>query len=364
MAPLVSICLPNLNTRPFIEERMESLLSQTLGDWELVICDSHSADGSWELFQRFESDRRVRLHQVAREGVYAGWNECLRRATGEYVYIATSDDTCKPDLLEKMVGALEQARENPFSPESSDTPILRYSNTPLLLAVCDFDFIDEESRIIDPAPRGVAKTFYGAWLDRAHRRSRELELLVHLCLDISWTTMTAVVFRRSLLEKTGLFRTDCAAFADRFWAIRSACHTDTVYVPGRLATWRWHSAQGSGDTGDRMRRRILRLTAETLDECESMIPGRWKKDSDWRARLLWGSRQHYREGFGLNRRDLKAHPGQFLSDCLRAAVGDPAYLARRLLSGLSWDTEDMLDDHEYTNRLIQRWNVPWPPTPL
>jgi len=362
MPPLVSICLPNLNTRPFLDERMQSILSQTMRDWELIICDSYSDDGSWDFFRTFDSDERVRMCQIPREGVYAGWNECLRRATGEYVYIATSDDTCAPDLLEKMVFALETARNNPAL--SPNQPICQSTNYPPLLAVCDFDFIDERSNIIDPAPRGVAKTFYGEWLDRAHRRRGELELLVHLCLDISWTTMTAVVFRRSLLEKTGLFRTDCAAFADRFWAIRSACHTDTVYVPGRLATWRCHSGQGSGETDDRMRRRILRLTAETLADCESMIPERWKQDADWRSRLLWGSTQHYREGFGLNRRNLKHDPGQFLSGCFRAALRDPAFLLRRLCSGLSWDTADMLDDREYTKRLIKKWNVPWPPEPL
>jgi len=49
--PLVSICLPNLNTCRFLAERMETLLAQTVNDWELIICDSHSDGGSWEFFQ-------------------------------------------------------------------------------------------------------------------------------------------------------------------------------------------------------------------------------------------------------------------------------------------------------------------------
>src|SRR5690349_16386964 len=100
--PLVSICLPNLNTRSFLDERMETIRSQTMTDWELIICDSHSSDGAWEFFQKFKGDPRIRMAQVPREGIYAGWNECLRRATGEYIYIATSDDTADTRLLDKM----------------------------------------------------------------------------------------------------------------------------------------------------------------------------------------------------------------------------------------------------------------------
>jgi hypothetical protein len=109
MSPLVSICLPTLNARRFLEPRMASILSQTLTDWELIVCDSFSDDGTWEYLQQFKDDPRVRLYQVPKEGLYAGWNECLRRCRGEYVYMATADDTCEASLLEKMVGALEKA---------------------------------------------------------------------------------------------------------------------------------------------------------------------------------------------------------------------------------------------------------------
>jgi glycosyltransferase involved in cell wall biosynthesis len=109
LGPLVSICLPTLNARRFLEPRMASILSQTLTDWELIVCDSFSDDGTWEYLQQFKDDPRVRLYQVSKEGLYAGWNECLRRCRGEYVYMATADDTCEASLLEKMVGALEKA---------------------------------------------------------------------------------------------------------------------------------------------------------------------------------------------------------------------------------------------------------------
>ena len=88
MTPLVSICLANLNRRRFLEERMGTFFSQTLRDWELIVCDSYSNDGSWEFLNKFKNDPRVHLHQVPRKGIIPGLNECIQRAKGKYIYQA------------------------------------------------------------------------------------------------------------------------------------------------------------------------------------------------------------------------------------------------------------------------------------
>jgi glycosyltransferase involved in cell wall biosynthesis len=49
-APKVSILLPSLNAREFLEPRIDSLLSQTFADWEAIVLDSGSTDGSWDFF--------------------------------------------------------------------------------------------------------------------------------------------------------------------------------------------------------------------------------------------------------------------------------------------------------------------------
>ena len=56
-------------------------------------------------------ESRMRISQTPRKGVYAGFNDCIQLARGEYVYIATSDDTMSPDFLEKMVAALDRNRD-------------------------------------------------------------------------------------------------------------------------------------------------------------------------------------------------------------------------------------------------------------
>src|SRR5438477_9294469 len=108
--PKVSICVPNLNTRPYLPERFETIFNQTFQDWELIVCDSYSDDGSWEYIQELAArEPRMRISQTPRKGVFAGFNDCIQLARGEHVYIATSDDTMSPDFLEEMVAAFARS---------------------------------------------------------------------------------------------------------------------------------------------------------------------------------------------------------------------------------------------------------------
>ena len=344
---MISICLPNLNGREFLPARMESILAQTLGDWELIVCDSHSDDGAWEFFGSYQNDPRVRLYQVPREGLFAGWNECLRRVRGEYVYIATSDDTAYPNLLETLVGLLA------CHPDAG-------------VAVGQFDFIDSTGRIIPPT-QGIPGSFLGDWQARAHRRSGWVDFLIHTQLGTSWTSITSALFRTDVVRKAGLFRTDVGkgeSFADRFWAMKVASFADTVYTPEKVATWRVHPGQASRGETPGWRAKNLRMTEETIQECQGRIPASWKQDPRWMDKMLFGMKQYYLEGYGLSRDCLRDDPRRFVWGLGRAALKEPGYLIRRLVSGLSWNTQEMLDAHQYVWQLIREWNIPWPPVQI
>src|SRR5262249_47880344 len=111
-APKVSILLPCLNARRFLEPRIKSLLTQTCSDWEAIVLDSHSSDGSWEFFQSVASqDLRFQLRQIPEEGLYAALNRGLELVSGEFLHIATCDDTMSPRFLDAMLCALEQCPE-------------------------------------------------------------------------------------------------------------------------------------------------------------------------------------------------------------------------------------------------------------
>lgn len=342
MPPLVSICLPNLNHRAFLDARMESLLAQTLSDWELIVCDGFSDDGSWEFLQTFAKDRRAQLFQAPREGIYAGWNACLRRAEGRYIAIAPADDTARPEFLETMTAALE-------------------AHPDVNLAVCQFDFIDRQGRVFDPPPKRRFDLLYQEWLAVPHRRPREADILTHLCVGIPWTTTSALVFRASLLEKTGFFRTDCGARADALWSLKASLHSDSISLPGRMATWRRHVAQGSAENAGDWWRRSWRLMRELLQQNHALIPEAWRRDPEWERELLAVQRTRYLRNLRLDRNAAKRHFGRFVLNCAQALAIEPRYAARRLLRGLPWEDSEIKEEYTHLRYLIDKWKVAWEP---
>src|ERR1700719_5379551 len=103
-APKISILLPCLNARPYLEPRIDSLMAQVYSDWEAIVLDSNSTDGSWEFFKSIASaDPRFRLYQVPREGVYAALNRGMQLATGEVLPFSIRADTMSPGILDRIV---------------------------------------------------------------------------------------------------------------------------------------------------------------------------------------------------------------------------------------------------------------------
>jgi glycosyltransferase involved in cell wall biosynthesis len=227
--PRVSILLPNLNHRPFLEERLQSILGQTFSDWELVIVDNHSDDGAWEFFKNLPArDSRIRIFQAPRKGMYDNWNNCIRLARGEFVYIATSDDTMSPDFLEIMVKALSA------HPECE-------------LAHCKLRIITENG---DPHPTLAWDKFFfnnylGDLVEKKHIRFAPHDGVLHCGVKTVYTSITQLLIRRSLFDRVGLFLTAYGSIADFEWDMRASLVANTLHIPEYLATWRVHREQGT-----------------------------------------------------------------------------------------------------------------------
>jgi glycosyltransferase involved in cell wall biosynthesis len=105
--PAVSVLLTSYNREPFIAAAIESVLAQTFTDFELLIVDDGSTDGSVDVARRYLSDPRVRLVQNERNrGQFPNRNYAASIARGEYVKYHDSDDLMYPHCLSTMVTAL------------------------------------------------------------------------------------------------------------------------------------------------------------------------------------------------------------------------------------------------------------------
>lgn len=108
-APLVSVVMPSYNHARYIGLAVESVLTQTSGDLELIVVDNHSSDGTDEVLAAIK-DPRLRVVKISNGGVIAASrNLGLKSASGEYVAFADSDDVWLPEKLERQLEALRAA---------------------------------------------------------------------------------------------------------------------------------------------------------------------------------------------------------------------------------------------------------------
>jgi glycosyltransferase involved in cell wall biosynthesis len=176
-APRVSIAMPVYNGERYLPEAVNSILAQTFADFELVLCDNASTDGTEDLCRRYAAtDCRVRYHRNRRNiGVAANFDLASAMCTAALVKWAASDDVLGPTCLEDCVEILDH-------------------NADVVLAVPRGRLIDSSGNPIDHAP-GVLKPI--EWpAEPLNRVQRYIDML---------TTIESVAV---MLCLHGLFRID------------------------------------------------------------------------------------------------------------------------------------------------------------
>jgi hypothetical protein len=198
------------------------------------VLDGFSDDGSWPVLADWAaSDERVSASQAPRKGIYAAWNCMLQECVGEFIYIAPSDDTMSPGCLEKMVTTLEA---------HPDCDVCQ----------CGLQMIDREGNPMTGDNGGLCweklanASYFGDQLKTPHVRQAPHDGMVALAYGTAWTSMTQVLIRRTLFDKVGLFPTNWDAVGDAAWQMKAGLVANVVYIPEKLATWRYYEGQGSG----------------------------------------------------------------------------------------------------------------------
>ena len=106
--PLVSVLLPVRDEAPYLAEALDSLSAQTLGDFEVVVVDDGSTDGSAEIAERHAAeDPRFRVIRQARRGLVAALERARSEAGSPFLARMDGDDAALPARLELQLAALE-----------------------------------------------------------------------------------------------------------------------------------------------------------------------------------------------------------------------------------------------------------------
>lgn len=183
--PRVSVIIPSYNHAAFIAEAVNSVLSQSEADLELIVVDDGSTDESLDVLAGF-SDPRLRVFSQSNQGAHAAINRGLREARSKYLAILNSDDAYHPARLEKALRVLEAQPQ-------------------IGLLGTYIEIVDAEGKSL-----GIKHGYKDChpWpLEQPERSFRATEnLQAALLTENYWATTSNFVFSRLWFERVGEFR--------------------------------------------------------------------------------------------------------------------------------------------------------------
>ena len=105
MSPKVSICIPTYNRKDYLKETLDSVFAQTYRDYEVVVLDDGSTDGTEKMIKT--AGYKVRYYWQENAGLSAARNKLISLAQAEFITFMDSDDLLMPDAVERMMKVME-----------------------------------------------------------------------------------------------------------------------------------------------------------------------------------------------------------------------------------------------------------------
>lgn len=211
--PNVTVAISTYNRASLVQAALESVFAQTYSDYDVVVVDNGSTDGTHEALRPFEG--RIRYAYQENRGRAGGRNRAIELAAGRFVAFLDSDDLWLPDKLERQVPVLE-------------------ANARIGLVHGHVEAIDEQG---GPLPEETARQ--RAVFDAAHRRPVTYAGYVLECRCLTST----IAVRRECFERVGAYD-PAIGLEDLDFYLRLLREYNVVFLGGApLARYRLHESQ-------------------------------------------------------------------------------------------------------------------------
>jgi glycosyltransferase involved in cell wall biosynthesis len=212
MNPLISICMPNYNYGTYIKEAIESILSQTYSNFELIIVDDASTDNSAEIIKSF-NDPRIKLHRnPSNIFMFPTINKAIKQAKGEIIAVIHSDDLYEKTFLEEIVKSYNE-----------------YPDKKVFITGVNFYHSESNYKIPwHPYKSGGIKS--------------QKEVLLILANYNNIGNGVNVAIHKDCIDKVGFFTETYKYIGDFDYWLRLAEEYDFVYIPKILANYRIHDS--------------------------------------------------------------------------------------------------------------------------
>lgn len=232
-----SVYIPVWNGARWLDGAIESLLDQTCQDWELVIGDNASTDGT-DAVAAGHRDPRIRYHRWPEfEEISENYNRTLLLAKGEWLQLLGVDDRLHPRCLERMAERIDRSAGR---------------TTPLAMVVTACRHVDPDGR---PADREWYRHGRIATFRDGTYCGAEWLTAVAAPAALPWNT-GSVAISRQVIERIGsLYRPETGVCADIELYLRAAAYGDVDYIDEPLLDFTVH---GTSDGAGRVRRNLER----------------------------------------------------------------------------------------------------------
>jgi len=107
--PKISVVMSVYNGEKYLKEAVDSILNQSFKDFEFIIINDGSTDGSKEILENYK-DERIRLFNNQNQGLIGSLNEAIGYSRGEYIARMDADDISLPERLEKQISFMESKK--------------------------------------------------------------------------------------------------------------------------------------------------------------------------------------------------------------------------------------------------------------
>jgi glycosyltransferase involved in cell wall biosynthesis len=209
-ASRVTVCIPTYNRRADLAKTLESLRAQTYSEYEVIVCDDASTDGTREMLASLKWDRLVVIRNERNLNLYGTMARLFATARGTYIGMQHDHDIYEPEFIESMVRLLDQ-----------------YPNAGF--ACCGYLLIDDRDHVLDHPRSAEFDLFPAVGVMPGHDLRSILATEIHTPIAAMGT-----MFRRETVEAAGGYRPDWGLAADEDLYARVAARSDVLFVPARL----------------------------------------------------------------------------------------------------------------------------------
>lgn len=245
--PHFTVIIPLYNKENFVENTLKSSINQTFSDYEVLIVDDCSTDGSVAKIQPYLSDKIRVISHAKNSGLSASRNTGIRNAAAQFVTFLDADDTWKPTLLETFYNMMQQFPEEAIF---ATNYVEVYENGEIILP-------KNSTSDLKPNATLLIKDFF--------KRNKQQGFFIHsgICLD------------KKVYDKVGFYDETINFAEDLDFNIRAFNAYNLVYCNSRLVNYTMYSENQLTNSS------ILGKTIPDYDQYESLA----KNNSDLKSYL-------------------------------------------------------------------------------